>query len=41
MIHLMGVDWKFTSMDIGEQCVMTPGAIMMPEWPVDSWDILE
>ena len=37
----MKVDCTFTSMDIGEECVVTTGAIIIPEWLVGSWGILE
>ncbi len=31
------VDWKFTTMDNGGQCVMTALVQMMQEWLVVSW----
>ena len=36
--------WKVVSKSVtqmsGEQCVMIPLALMMLQWPVDSWDFL-
>ena len=33
------VEWKYVTKEIGEECVVTPGTILMPALFVDSWDI--
>ena len=34
------VVWRFATIMPGAQCVMTSGELLMPMWPVDSWDFL-
>jgi len=35
----MKVEWRCASTTSGEQCVMTPGILVMLQWSASSWDM--
>ncbi len=33
------VEWRFIRIDVGEQCVMVAGILLMLQWCVESWTV--